>query len=107
MYFDKEKQRQVWEKILPKSWPVGWLFVLALLGSMSLFWFLHTWLNKIRINPNKIRYKKFVKRMSNQGTSKYQYESANAFRLRCISENDHLKDYIDSETNHYIRYFYE
>ena len=107
MYFDKEKQRQVWEKILPKSWPVGWLFVLALLGSMSLFWFLHTWLNKIRINPSMIRYKKFVKRMSNQGTSKYQYESANAFRLRCISENDHLKDYIDSETNHYIRYFYE
>ena len=107
MYFDKEKQKQLLEKILPKSWPVGWFFVFALSISMVLFWFLYTWLNKIRINPNKLRYLKFVKRMSLYGSKKHHYESANAFRFRCLLENEQFKDYINTETNHYISYFYE
>jgi hypothetical protein len=105
--FDKDKQQQVLNSFLPKSFSLGWLFVISLSGSMPLFWFFFSWLNKKKSNPNEIRYQKFISRLKKEGVEKLPHESATAFRERCLLQTSNLKDYINLETGHYIEYYYE
>ncbi|MBC7537724.1 MAG: DUF3488 domain-containing protein [Bacteriovorax sp.] len=105
--FDKDKQQQILNSFIPKSISLGWLFSIALSGSMPLFWFFFSWLNKKKSNPNEKRYKKFIARLKKEGVEKLPHESVSSFRKRCLLKTNSLEDYINTETNHYIKYYYE
>jgi hypothetical protein len=105
--FDKDQQLRLLNTFLPKSFSLGWIFVFSLSSSMASFWIFFNWLNKKKDHPNDLRYKKFIARMNNLGLKKLPYESANAFRERCLHQRMDLAALINSETDHYISYFYQ
>lgn len=105
--FDKEKQQQVLKSFIPKSFSVGWIFALALSGSLPLFWFFYSVMGKQKIHPNEKRYRKFIARMKKEGIEKLPYESATSFRHKCLAQTNNLEDTINSEIDHYIRFYYE
>lgn len=105
--FDKDKQQNILNSFIPKSVSIGWLFAIALSGSMFVFWLFFTWLGKKKTDPHEKRYRKFIERMKKEGILKSPYESASSFRNRCLIKTNHLEDYINRETDRYIKYYYE
>ena len=105
--FDKDRQQQILNSLLPKSLSVGWLFVISLVGSMPLFWILFTLLSRKKLDPNEVRYNKFLKYMEKQGLVKAPSETASQFCKRCLGESSVLNQIILDETNHYLRVFYQ
>lgn len=104
--FDKESQQQFLSKLLPKSLSLGWIFALCLSGSLPLFWFIFSWLSRNKMDPAERRYLKFLKRMRREGFVKIPYESATSFKLRCLREETKLNEYINQETESYIKKYY-
>jgi transglutaminase-like putative cysteine protease len=105
--FDKDKQQQILNAFFPKSISLGWLFVLALSGSMPLFWFLFVWQSKMKINLNELKYQKFIMKMKKEGIQKLPFETATVFRDKCLSLAPEHALEIQLETDQYIKYFYE
>lgn len=105
--FDKEKQQQILNAFLPKSLSQGWIFAIALSGSLPLFWFFYSSLSNTKSNPVERRYRKFIVRMKKEGIEKLPHESASAFRNRLLQTRAGLVDYINKETDHYIKFCYK
>lgn len=105
--FDKDTQQSFWKSILQLPISPGWIFVIALIISMMTFWFFYLFLSKPHMNRVEKRYRKFLLKMQAKGLVKYPYETANLFRRRCLEESEGLEDYINQETDSYIRFFYE
>ncbi|MDO9182024.1 MAG: DUF3488 and transglutaminase-like domain-containing protein, partial [Bacteriovorax sp.] len=105
--FDKDRQQQFLNIFFPKSFSLGWLFVIILTSSMPLLWLFFNWINKKTLDKNEIRYLKFLARMKRNGVLKQKEESASQFQQKCLRNTDNLEDYIIQETNHYIMSFYQ
>ena len=105
--FDKEKQQQFLNIFTPKSLTLGTPFAITLSTSLFLFWFFFQWFSKPKLSSNERKYKKFVKKMKKEGVDKLPYETAISFRDRCLIELNSRKDYINLETNQYIKYYYQ
>ena len=107
LFFDQDSQRRLFETYFPKSFSLGWIFALILSSSMVFFWMLFYWLNKKALNPHEVRFNNFQKKMNRHGLYKLPHETALLFQARCLSQHPKLVDFIKTETNHYIKFFYE
>lgn len=105
--FDKERQQKVLSYLIPKSLSAGWIFTLALSGSLPLFWLFFNWLSRNQLDPHQRRYNRFLTRMSKAGMTKQPSETASAFRNRCLQKTSELDSLINEETDHYVTFYYQ
>ncbi len=108
--FDKDRQQQLLNSYLPKSFSLGWLFVISLCGSMPLFWLLLTWASRKKLDPDFKRYQLFLKEMESLGLIKDEHETLTHFKNRCLAHvdfNSKYYQYILIETDFYIGKFYK
>lgn len=109
MNFNKDEQLRIIKKFIPNL-PVESLFALLLILPGLIFFTLSLYFKNIAMSPEEKRYLKFLKKMKGLGLEKLSFETATAFKNRCLKDirlrND-LHALMESETNYYINSFYK
>ena len=105
--FDREKQLQVLKSLSPKNLPIGWVFVVSLIFSLSAFFLIFYFIGRPNIHPAEKRYRNLLRKMRQLGLEKNESETASQFIERCKRLHPKETPLLESELELYIDTFYK